>query len=188
MTTISRPHVLRREDCAVLVIDVQERLCAAMDPDNLARVLSRTAALVKGARALGLPVVTTEQYPKGLGATHAALAPLLVTSGPLPVEKLQFSAALPEVLERLAGRWQLLVAGMETHVCVFQSVRDFAARGLLPFVCADAVISRHVEDRAVGLTLCEEAGAVRTTVEAALFDLLGTAGTPEFRQVSAAVK
>ena len=77
---------------------------------------------------------------------------------------------------------------MEAHVCVFQTVRDLVGRGVQPFLCVDAALSRTEEDRRVGVELCKEAGAVITTVEAALFDLLGKAGTPEFKAVSTAVR
>lgn len=105
-----------------------------------------------------------------------------------PIEKVNFSCALDEVLTALGGRTQILIAGMETHVCVFQTVRDLAERNLTPYVCVDAVLSRAEEDRRVGLELCREVGAVQTTVEAGLFDMLGKAGSPEFKEVSAAVK
>lgn len=175
-----------RADAALLVIDVQERLCAAMEPKALERVVNRTVAAVQGARALGIPVVVTEQYPKGLGHTLPALAAVL--GDVRPVEKVSFSCAQDEVFQQLAGRKQVMVTGMETHVCVFQTVRDLAERGLTPYLCADAAISRTEEDRRIGLDLCRDSGAVITTVEAALFDLLGKAGTPEFKAVSAAVK
>jgi isochorismate hydrolase len=103
------------------------------------------------------------------------------------VEKLSFSCALPEVVSALK-RSQILIAGMEAHVCVFQSIRDLADQGFDSFLLADAVLSRAEEDRQVGLALCREVGAVVTSVESALFDLLGKAGTPEFKLISAAVK
>jgi nicotinamidase-related amidase len=188
--SVQSPHSrykMSRERAALLVIDVQERLCAAMEPKALERVVNRTVAAVQGAKALGLPVVVTEQYPKGLGHTLPAVAAAL--GGDVrPVEKVSFSCAVDEVFSLLGGRTQVMVTGMETHVCVFQTVRDLAERGLVPYLCADAAISRTEEDRRIGLDLCRESGAVITTVEAALFDLLGKAGTPEFKAVSAAVK
>jgi len=177
---------LKQDQAALLVIDIQERLCAAMDRDALDRMLARTTAAIEGARALSLPILLTEQYPKGLGPTHSLLRMRL--KDVKAVEKLEFSAAVPDVLAALGGRTQVLVAGMETHICVFQTVRDLAERGLSPFLLADAVLSRAQEDRQVGLQLCRDAGAHVVTVEAALFDLLGRAGSPEFKQVSAAVR
>jgi nicotinamidase-related amidase len=177
-------YKLEREKTALLVVDVQERLCAAMEPKALERLVNRTNAAVAGAKALGVPVVFTEQYPKGLGPTIASLRGYAEK----PIEKVNFSCALDEVLAAFKGRDQILVTGMETHVCVFQTARDLVDRKLTPYLCADAVLSRTEEDRQVGLELCRGAGAVITTVEAALFDLLGRAGTPEFKIVSALVK
>jgi nicotinamidase-related amidase len=178
-------HRLERNDTALLVVDVQERLAAAMPEPALSRCLNRTRAAILGAQALGLPIVHTEQYPKGLGRTVAQVSELLAGQ---PVEKIQFSCGLDEVLRQFGGRKRVLVAGMETHVCVFQTVRDLAGRGLSPYLLMDAALSRNEEDRRVGVELCRDAGAVVTTVEAALFDLLGKAGTPEFKAVSQAVK
>ncbi len=176
---------LLRSQAGLLVVDVQERLCAAMEPRALARMVQRTRAAIQGAQALGLPVVYTEQYPKGLGPTVPELKDAL--EGVRRVEKLSFSCAIPEVVSALK-RNQILIAGMEAHVCVFQTVRDLAEQHFNPYLLVDAVLSRSEEDRQAGIALCREVGAVATTVEAALFDLLGKAGTPEFKLVSAAVK
>ncbi|MCY1014893.1 isochorismatase family protein [Pyxidicoccus sp. MSG2] len=177
---------LKLDQAALLIVDIQERLCAAMDRDALERTLTRTNAAIEGARALGLPIILTEQYSKGLGPTHSLVRMRL--GDVKPVEKMEFSAAVPEVLAALGHRRQVLVAGMEAHICVFQTVRDLTERGLSPFLLADAVLSRSAEDRRVGLDLCRDAGAQVVTVEAALFDLLERAGTPEFKKVSAAVR
>lgn len=174
------------KSAALIVVDVQERLCAAMEPRALERMVARACAAISGAKALGMPVIVTEQYPKGLGPTLAqvkAAAPSFA-----PIEKIRFSAAVPEVLGQLGNRSQILIAGMETHVCVFQTVRDLKEAGVQPYLLADAILSRTEVDRSVGLELCRGAGAEVTTVEAALFDMLEKAGTPEFKAVSAAVK
>ncbi len=178
---------LDRDRAALLVVDIQDRLGSAMEPKALERLIRRTRALVEGAKALQLPILVTEQYPKGLGSTLGPIRAALPEDQRY-VEKLEFSCAVPDVLKGLTGRPQVLVAGMETHICVFQTVRDLAERKFVPFLCADAVLSRTEEDRAIGLERCREAGAVVTTVEGALFDLLGRAGTPEFKAISAAVK
>jgi nicotinamidase-related amidase len=177
-------HKIERDRAALLVIDIQERLCAAMQPPALDRMVKRSQAAIAGAKALGLPIVFTEQYPRGLGPTIAPIK----ASMDKAIEKVSFSCALDEVFRELKGRDQVLIAGMETHVCVFQTARDLADRKLTPFLLADAVLSRTEEDRQIGLELCRNAGAVVSTVEAALFDLLGRAGTPEFKAVSQAVK
>jgi nicotinamidase-related amidase len=178
-------HRFKREASALLVIDLQERLAAAMSPDAFARVVNRTVAAIAGARALGMPVIVTEQYPKGLGPTVKAIKDLLAEPA---IEKIEFSAWLPQVRDRLTARPNVLIAGMETHVCVFQTIRDLVAAGLTPYLAVDAVLSRADADHRVGLQLCERAGAILTTVETALFDALGKAGGPEFKAISAAVK
>ncbi len=177
---------LQRQHAALLVVDVQEKLAAAMPKTELERMVKRTAALVEGARALSLPIVYTEQYPKGLGPTVAALRERL--AGLVPVEKLRFSALDDAVRAQLKGRRQVLVAGMETHICIYQTVRALAEEGVLPVLCADAVLSRFEVDHRVGLQLASDAGAMVSTVETALFDLLGEAGTADFKRISAAVK
>lgn len=179
-------HRFDRNASALLIIDIQERLAAAMNPGRLERLLNRTLAAIDGAKALGLPIVVTEQYPKGLGPTMKVVAERI--PGFKPVEKLEFSAFVPEVRAALAGRPKVLVVGMETHVCVFQTVRALAEAGLTPYLAADAVLSRAETDERVGHELCRSAGALVTTVETALFDALGRAGGPEFKAISAAVK
>jgi len=179
-------HRLERENAQLLIVDVQEKLCAAMPDHALARMVNRTQSLLEGARALGLPVHLTEQYRKGLGPTVPALMQGL--AGVQPVEKLEFSACVPAVRAALGARKQVLLAGMEAHICVFQTARDLAELGFVPVVCADAVLSRDPIDLEIGLRLCREAGALVTSVEAALFDLLGRAGTPAFKAISTAVK
>jgi nicotinamidase-related amidase len=179
-------HRFTREQGALLIVDVQERLAAAMSAARLARLVNRTKAAVEGAKALGLPIVVTEQYPRGLGPTLGEVA--RAVPGFAPIEKLEFSALVPQVHEALAGRRSVLVVGMEAHVCVFQTVRALKDAGFSPYVAADAVLSRDEVDCHTGLLLCDALGAQRTTVEAALFDALGRAGGPEFKAVSAAVK
>jgi nicotinamidase-related amidase len=171
---------------ALLVVDIQERLCSAMEPKALERMLNRTGAAIEGAKTLQFPIFVTEQYPKGLGPTHPKVREHL--GGRKPVEKLVFSAAVPEILAALEGRKQVILVGMETHICVFQTARELVENGFEVWLCADAVLSRSEEDRRVGLELCKEVGARVTTVESALFDMMVRAGSPEFKVISAAVR
>lgn len=180
-------HRLNRERAALLVVDVQEKLARAMNPTAFERVLNRTVAAITGARALGIPIVVTEQYPKGLGATLPQVKEALADAH-APIEKIDFSCVVDPVMERLGGRDQVLVAGMETHVCVFQTLRDLADRKVQAYLLADASMSRTEEDKRIGIELAKEVGTVVTSVETALFDLLKKAGTAEFKAVSAAVK
>ncbi len=190
MTASASELRLDRSRCAFLLVDLQEKLAAAMQPEALARVEKNVVALVEGARVLGVPLLVTEQYPQGIGATLPAIRTAL-PEGIVPIEKLDFSClAVPAVaseLERL-NRRQVVVAGMEAHICVYQTVRDLAAAGYQVFVPHDAVLSRVDENRRVGLDLVARAGAVITATESVLFDLLGKAGTPEFKAVSRLIK
>ncbi len=172
--------LLSREHAALVVVDVQEAFRGYASFDG---VVSSCAKLVQGARILGLPALVSEQYPKGLGHTVPELG---LEDEPL-IEKSVFSAARAEGFDRSEiapnGRTQAVVCGIETHVCVSQTVHDLLGRGIEVHVPADAVGSRHMLDYERGLERMERAGAVITTVEAALFELLERAGTPEFKAV-----
>jgi len=182
---------LQPKETLVAVIDVQEGLASAMAQARMADVARGIPILLAAAKLLGAPVLATEQYPKGLKPTILPVREKLEQLGVVPLEKTVFSAAdVPEFqkrLEQLAPK-SVVVVGMETHVCVYQTVRDLRARGLEVFVPVDAVASRRDEDRAVGLALCERAGAVPTSVETVVFDWLGKAGTDVFREISKLVR
>jgi nicotinamidase-related amidase len=139
------------------------------------------ATLIEGAEAIGLPVIATVQYPKGLGETVPEVSEHL-PKGVEPLEKLCFSAAEADGFD-LGGRDQALVCGIETHVCVNQTVLDLLGSGTEVHVAEDAVGSRFAENKQVGLHKMERAGAVLTSVETALFELLGRAGTDEFKRI-----
>ena len=177
---------LDRKNASLLVVDIQERLVPVMW--NFAPVEKYAKAAVLAARELGLPVICTEQYPKGLGPTIASVRECLPEA---PVAKMHFSCgADPATRQALAatGRTQVLVVGMETHVCVFQTCRDLVEQGHQVFVCADAVTSRFEEHRRVALELMRDIGVVVTSAETSIFDLLHEAGTAEFKRVSPLVK
>jgi nicotinamidase-related amidase len=144
-------------------------------------VVAGAAALVRGARILGIPIVVTEQYPKGLGETAPEVAEHL-PDGLEPLEKVVFSAAEADGFD-LGGRDQALICGIETHVCVNQTALDLLDSGVEVQVAEDAVGSRSDDNKQVGLHKMERAGAVLTSVETALFELLGRAGTDEFKRV-----
>ncbi len=169
-----RMSLLSRKRAALVVVDVQEAFRGYASFDGVA---SSCAKLVQGARILGLPALVSEQYPKGLGHT----APELGLEEEPRIEKSVFSAARAEGFERSEigpnGRTQAVVCGIETHVCVSQTVHDLLGQGIEVHVPADAVGSRHTLDYERGLERMERAGAVITTVEAALFELLERAGT-----------
>jgi nicotinamidase-related amidase len=186
--TDSRALALDRGDALVLLIDVQDKLARAMPPEGMARLTKNAGVLLKVARRLGLPIVASEQYKKGLGETIPELRELLASA---PIEKLEFScgASKPVAREILnTRRRQVIVAGMEAHVCVFQTVRDLLRGGFTVFLPQDAIVSRTEDNRQVGLRLCEKAGATITSTETVLFDLLGVAGTPEFKELAPLIR
>ena len=168
------------ERAALVVIDVQEAFRKAL-PEGFDQLARAVATLVRGAEAVGIPIHVTEQYPKGLGATVPEVAERL-PDGVAPIEKVCFSAAEADGFD-LGGREQALVCGLETHVCVNQTVLDLLGSGVEVHVAEDAVGSRFPQNNEVGLRKMERAGAVLTSVETALFELLGAAGTDEFKRV-----
>jgi nicotinamidase-related amidase len=167
--------LLNRQRAALVVVDVQESFRPYA---SFAGVASGCAKLVEAARILELPALVSEQYPKGLGHTAPEVG---ITDEPR-IEKTVFSAVRADGFD-LDGRDQAIVCGIETHVCVSQTVHDLLARGIEVHVPADAVGSRHPIDYERGLERMERAGAIVSTVEAALFELLERAGTPEFKAV-----
>jgi nicotinamidase-related amidase len=167
--------LLSRDRAALVVVDVQEGFRPYA---SFADVAGACAKLVQAARILAIPTLVSEQYPKGLG--HSA--PELGLQDEPRIEKTVFSAARAEGFD-LHGAEQAIVCGIETHVCVSQTVHDLLADGIEVHVPADAVGSRHQLDYERGLERMERAGAVVSTVEAALFELLERAGTPEFKAI-----
>ncbi|HEU4703659.1 MAG TPA: isochorismatase family protein [Conexibacter sp.] len=173
-----RGRVLQRPRTALVVIDVQEAFAKAVE--GFDAVAAQTAILVQGAKTLGLPVLVTEQYPRGLGDTVAPVREALGDVERLP--KTVFSAVRADGFD-LQGRDQALVCGIETHVCVNQTVHDLLGGGVEVHVAIDAVGSRTAANRELGLRKMEESGAILTSVETALFELLGEAGTDEFKTI-----
>jgi nicotinamidase-related amidase len=174
---------LDRERAALVVIDVQEAFRKAVPSfDDVAR---GTAALIRGAEAVDMPIVVTEQYPQGLGHTVPEVADRLPDDVE-PIEKVCFSASDAEGFD-LGGREQALVCGIEAHVCVNQTVLDLRDQGIEVHVALDAVGSRFPESKGIGIEKARRAGAVITNVETALFELVGRAGTDEFKEIQRVV-
>lgn len=170
---------LDRERAALLLIDVQEAFRKSVPAFD--EVAAAVATLVRGASELGVPVVVTEQYPKGLGATVPEIA------GHLPetarrVEKVRFSASEADGFD-LGGREQAIVCGIEAHVCVGQTVLDLLDAGTEVHLVADAIASRDPGDAALALRRAERAGATLTSVETVLFELVRGSDAPEFKRV-----
>jgi nicotinamidase-related amidase len=176
---------------AVIVVDIQDRLASAMPEAQRTEVVRAARILIESARLLGAPVLATEQYPKGLGPTVAELHELLVLAGAKRFDKTDFSACdasgFAEALKATGAKAVVLV-GMESHVCVYQTARDLVARGYQVYVPIDGVASRRDDHRAAGLSLCERAGAVRTTAESVAFDWLAGSGSDAFKQISKLIR
>lgn len=174
----STAPMLQRDRTALVVIDVQEAFRKAVLEFD--RVATGAGILVQAARILELPVVVTEQYPKGLGHTVPEVADH--AEGVEPLAKTVFSATAADGFD-LVGRDQVLLCGVEAHVCVYQSALGLIDDGVEVQVARDAVSSRSEENRELGLRKMETAGAATTSIETALFELLGAAGSDEFKQI-----
>ncbi|HEU4976736.1 MAG TPA: isochorismatase family protein [Baekduia sp.] len=168
--------MIARDRTALVVVDIQEGFRSY---DAFAEVARQSARLVEGAGILGVPVIATEQYPKGLKHTAPEVG---LPDDAVRVEKTVFSACRADGFD-LGGRDQVLLCGIEAHVCVAQTALDLLADGLEVQIATDAVGSRHLHDREVALHRLDRAGATLTTVEAALLELCERAGTPEFKAV-----
>jgi nicotinamidase-related amidase len=174
---------LERDKAVVVVVDVQEGFRPAVQ--DFEDVAANVGRLVQGANALGVPVRVSEQYPKGLGSTVPEVAEHL--NGVEPVAKTCFSAVDADGFD-LDGRSQAIVCGIESHICVWQTARGLIDQGVEVHVARDAVSSRTGDNRDLGVELIERAGGQPTSVETALFDLLGAAGSDEFKQVQRIIK
>ena len=189
MTTTRPRFFLDAADSILVVIDVQERLCRAMDPQILAGLTSSAGVLLESAAELQVPVVITEQYVKGLGETLSELQEKAVTAPRL--EKMTFSCCgSGEFVEaiRNSGRRQVVITGMETHVCVLQTVIELLDAGYVVHLVQDAVMSRSEQNKQAAIGMMQQAGAVITCTESVLFQWLKAAGTDSFKKLSKLVK
>lgn len=178
---------IKVSECIGLVIDIQERLFPVMF--NSDELLRRLQILVEGLKILKIPMLVTEQYPKGLGVTIDPLFSAL--DRPDIIEKLSFSCCGESVfntsLEKL-GKPGVIICGIEAHVCVLQTVIDLVEKGYKPVVVADCISSRNPDDKAVALERMHSEGALITTSESLLFELTVEAGSQQFKSISRLVK
>jgi nicotinamidase-related amidase len=187
---MTRLPLLDADDSVLLLVDLQVRLAQAMPEADWRRVQAAAARLARGAGLLHVPVIVTRQYPRGLGDVDADVQAAL-PDGAVVLDKTAFSAAAEaEVAEALAmtGRSQVLVAGMEAHVCVLQSAAGLLEAGHETFVAADAICSRDPGHAGDARERLRAAGAAVTNTESALFEWLRDAAHPRFRDVSRLVK
>ena len=181
------PHLLDRNNSALVIVDIQEKLSTIMKDRDV--LLENVSKLIKGCRILNVPVFYTEQYPKGLGRTEKVLVDLLADLK--PVEKIRFSVCNEIALMRPIKEksvQQIILAGIETHVCILQSALDFLHQGYQVHIPADAAFSRKEADRQTALNRLAREGVIITSTEAALFELMAVAGSEEFKQISKLVK
>ena len=174
-------------DTAVVVIDVQERLAAAMRPQVLEDVVHHARVLVQGAQALEVPTLYTEQYPKGLGPTIGPLQELFPNQA--AIEKVCFDACDAEGFgAKLGSPGTVILAGMEAHICVLQTALGLLREGRTVWVAQDTICSRRVANRQAAVRLLNEAGAIVAPTETILFLMVQTAGSPNFKAISALVR
>jgi nicotinamidase-related amidase len=179
--------MLNIEKTALVIIDVQEKLSRVMHEKE--KLFENLQKLIKGAQILGIPIIVTEQNPNGLGATVPEIAPLLTDIK--PVTKFSFSCCGEEPFLRqleILNRKQVLLTGIETHVCVYQTAVDLIEAGYEVHTVVDCVSARTPENKNLALDKMHSEGARLTSVEIALFELLRTAASPKFKELSKIVK
>lgn len=179
--------ILDRDSSVLLIIDIQDKLAAAMSKKQ--KVIDNTLHLIELAKLLQIPIIVTEQYPKGLGPTVSEIMEALEAY--VPVKKVAFncceaSGFLDKVKQ--TGRRQIVLTGMETHICVLQTAIGLLQEGYTVHTVADAVCSRTKDNWKIGLEFMRDAGAAITGTETVLFQLLGVAGTEEFKVVSKRIR
>jgi nicotinamidase-related amidase len=177
-------------DSTLVIVDIQEKLAPAMPPDERREVLHTARVLLQAAAELAVPVLATEQYPKGLGHTVSDVSGHF-PDGARVVAKDSFSCCGEgDFTEALAdtGRGQAVIAGMETHVCVLQTAVQLREQGYTPFVVADGVVSRRAAHRDNALQRLRQEGVVVTNAESVLFEWLGRAGTDAFKRLAGLIR
>lgn len=187
--SVKETFFLDRDKAVLVVIDVQEKLCQAMDHKVLHRLTKHVGILLESAAELKVPVLITEQYVKGLGPTLPELKEKAVDAPTF--EKMAFSCCgSSEFVEalRATGRTQVIITGMETHVCVLQTVIELIEAGFTVHLVRDAVMSRSKQNWQTAMDAMAAAGAVPTCTESVLFQLLKVAGTDEFKKLSKLVR
>lgn len=180
---------LERDKAVLVVIDVQEKLCVAMDEAVLKKLVKNISILLESAAEMNIPVLVTEQYIRGLGPTLSELKEK--AAGAPCYEKMTFSCCgSAEFVDALksTGRTQVIITGMETHVCVLQTVIELRDAGLNVHIVKDAVMSRNKQNWHTAIQAMTLAGAIPTNTETAMFQLLKIAGTDEFKKLSKLVK
>ena len=189
MHTNRHPHILSREQTVLVVVDAQEPLLAVMHESR--RLTANISLLVQSAGILGIPILLTTQYAARLGGVADPIAAIVPSSAPPPIDKLCFSCTDADGFsEQLAAleRRQVLLCGVETHICVSQTALDLTHQSYQVHVAADAVSSRTLEKHKLGMERMRDSGVLPCAAEAAVYELLREAGTPEFKAILPLVK
>ena len=180
-------YILEKNNAVLLIVDIQEKLAPVMSERQ--KVTVNCLHLIEAAKLLNIPIVVTEQYPRGLGPTISEIRDGL--PGYDPLEKVTFDCCrgdgFPEKIASL-NKGQIILTGMETHVCVLQTSLSLLKEGYTVHLVSNAVCSRKKEDYIAGREMMRDAGAVITCTETVLFQLLEKAGTPEFKAISKRIK
>lgn len=183
-----RPFKVRRQDAAVLIIDVQEKLLPIMPKPE--EIIKQNEILLHIAKAYNLPTFYTEQYPKGLGPTPDPLLSLLKETEAVYASKTAYNGLTPEIVQGLkkTGCNQVIIGGIETHICVYQTTRSLLEEGYEVVINQDAVGSRFPANKANALDLFTKMGATVMNTETIMFDLMGDAKDPHFKELQALIK
>ncbi len=182
-----KKFVIDKDDTSLLVVDIQDRLAAAMKMKG--SVIANTIHLIELAKMLDVPIIITEQYPKGLGPTVSEVIDVLPAYH--PIEKLSFSCCgEPNFMDllKLQNRKTVILTGMETHICVLQTCIDLLREGLFVHLARDAVCSRTKANWRAGVEFMRDAGAIITSTETVLFQALKVAGTEAFKTISKRIR
>lgn len=174
----------------LLIIDVQERLARSMDAEVLAKLVGNTQILMEAATALAIPILRTEQYPKGLGPTLPAISAKLPATQSAYAKTCFSSCGAAGIEQALnnATRKQMIIAGMEAHICVLQSAIELQQRGTQVFIVQDAVCSRSKRNYKNALARMRQAGIIISNTESVLFEWLKDASHPQFKSLSKLIR
>lgn len=186
----AQPYLCNAEDSVLIIVDMQARLSAAMSKDELEAVLANSIRLVETAGTLNIPILVTEQYPKGLGPTETELAKIL-PENTCTFDKTGFSCCAADGFSKAlkdSQRRQVILIGQEAHVCVLQTALELMNQGFQVFVAEDAVISRNAELKFNALQRLQQQGATITNHESVMFEWLKDATHPDFKAVSAMLR
>ncbi|CAN1486558.1 Isochorismatase-like [Methylophilaceae bacterium] len=183
-----QPNLLKVDLSQLVIVDVQTRLIGVMPEAEMAACLKQSGILAQAAALLAVPVILTEQYPKGLGHTDPALMAQL--TGVTPVEKTTFSCMAEAKVRRQLSRdrSQIVLAGMEAHICILQTAMDLVAMGKQVYVAEDAIISRQPANKANAIARMREAGCIISNSESIVFEWLGKAEGDAFKAISLLVR